>query len=756
MKRRANDSDIVNKKEKKLVAELQSSASALRMGQFSKKCQKLLLAGFMTSPLFAAPVIAQTTAQPAANNEAVSIETLEQEIRHIEQAQAALQQDLLAVRQQLIAKKQQTTVAAADNQKKALATTSSDQTILASNAAVSSTNKTNNNTAPELNTTAEKTNEALAAAMPASTATPSSSAINAGDNTALAAATPQTAKNSTPSSGAENKSLDLLMDPFQNQGDQYGMANLSNPPATTSSSGADQAKSAISVASAGGGDIAQIREGDNGAVELFKHTDVPTEAIIARHARDIISMTANNGVGPHPRESAGAQLAGALGDHGVFNLGPMTFILGGFIDASGLVSNRHIASGTFNSWKSMPFKNNPDYHTANTEASARYTRLSLLMRGTVSPHSTISGFVETDFGAGASTTNPYESSSYVIRLRQAYLAYDNNRYNFHVLGGQAWSLLTPNRVGITPRQESVAETAEASILAGQTWARQWQVRVAKDWFNHRFWAAISIENPATLYDTTGFTNSSGRITMPNGSTTTITSNGVGLTQPSAYSAEVSPDIIGKLAWDPAWGHYEVVGIMHMPHDRVTSVDGTGRNYTVLTGGGGGSMILPLIPKKLELRLAGLVGRGIGHYGAAILPDATLDSEGRPLPLWSMQATAGIMGHVTPRLDLYGYYGIQEAGRSYFTVNGVPYGYGNPLYNNSGCNTELSSACVGSTKMVSEATIGGWWRFLKGHYGTVQAGVQLAYSTREAWRGTGGSPTTHMSELFLSLRYLPFQ
>lgn len=748
MKHNANDSDTVKNRKKQTVAKGQT-ASSLRMERVSKRCRKLLLAGFMMAPLF--PAMAQNTGQAATKNEAVSIETLEQEIRHIEQAQAALQQDLLAVRQQLLAKKQQqSTMASAGDQKKTPEVAPSNTPMLANNAVTPPANKINETPADTHLATADKNTPALTAVAPDSTAT---AATNVGNNsTALASSAAPNKSNAADS----NKSLDLVMDPFQNQSDQYGMANLGNVPSTSSNTSTDQAKADTAFASNVGGEIAQIREGDNGAVELFKHTDVPTEAIIARHARDIISMTANNGVGPHPRESVGAQLAGALGDHGVFNLGPMTFILGGFIDASGLVSNRHIASGTFNSWKSMPFKNNPDYHTANTEASARYTRLSLLMRGTVSQHSTISGFVETDFGAGGSTTNPYESSSYIIRLRQAYLAYDDSRYNFHVLGGQAWSLLTPNRVGITPRQESVAETAEASILAGQTWARQWQVRVAKDWFNHRFWAAISIENPATMYDTTGFTNNAGRIVMPNGSTTTITSNGVGLTQPSAYSAEVSPDIIGKLAWDPAWGHYEVVGIMHMPHDRVTTADGVGHNNTVLTGGGGGSMVLPLIPKKVELRLAGLVGKGIGHYGAALLPDATLDAEGRPVPLWSMQATAGIMGHVTPRLDLYGYYGIQESGRSYFTENGVAYGYGNPLYNNSGCNTELSTACVGSTKRISEATIGGWWRFLKGHYGTVQAGVQLAYSTREAWRGTGGSPTTHMSELFLSLRYLPFQ
>lgn len=716
----------------------------LRVKHFSKKCRKWLLAGFITFPFLPTPVLAQAAQQ----NDSVSIETLEQEIQHIEQAQAALQRDLQAVRQQLAVKKQGTTQALAQNQNNGA------EGIISNKSAVTASTATEK-------TVAQKTHEELARVTP-----PASSMVaslpdeghseNKASVATLATADSLSEKHPTDNNTANTvpNTLDLIMNPFQNQTDKNGMASLAGMPSDqTPSSGNHSANGSLIIAD---DDIAKVRQSENGEVEVFKHTDVPTEAIIARHSRDIIAMSANNGVGPHPRESAGAQISGALGDHGIFNLGPMTFVLGGFIDASGVAADRHVASGTFNFWQAMPYRNNPDYHLNNMEASARYTRLSLLVRGNISQNSTISGFVETDFGAGGATTDPYESNSYVMRLRQAYLAYDNTRYNFHVLGGQAWSLATPNRVGIIPRQESVAETIESSMLAGQTWARQWQVRLAKDWFNHQFWAALSVENPATLYDTTGFTDSDGKIVLPNGSTSTITSTGTGLTQPSPYSSELAPDVIGKLAWDPAWGHYEIVGIMHMPHDRVTAADGTGHNYSSLTGGGGGSMVLPIVPKKVELRLAGMVGKGIGRYGSVLLPDATIDAEGRPVPIWSLQATAGIMGHVTPRIDLYGYYGIQEAGRAYFTANGIAYGYGNPLYDNSGCSKELSSACVGSTKRVSEATIGGWWRFLKGHYGTVQAGVQLAYSTREGWQGVGGSPTTHMSEFFFSLRYLPFQ
>ncbi|GBR04934.1 hypothetical protein AA0229_2156 [Gluconobacter cerinus NRIC 0229] len=480
-------------------------------------------------------------------------------------------------------------------------------------------------------------------------------------------------------------------------------------------------------------------------------------AVVGKRTEDVMVRFAENGVGPHPRETIGAQAAGAVGDHGVFHLGPVTLMLGGFVDMAAVLENRHVASGTFNYWQDMPYPNEPRYHTNNFEGSARYSRLSLLARGNINSEATISGFFESDFGAGAVTTDPYESNSYAFRMRQAYLAYDDNKAGWHFLGGQAWSLLTPGRIGIVARQESLPETIEASMLAGQTWARQWQVRVVKDFMDHRLWAGFSIENPATLYDTTGFANTNGTVSLPNGNTATIGENGVGLTNDTAnFSNEIAPDLIGKLAYDPSWGHYEVEGILHFPHDRVT-INHTGHNNTAIAGGAGGSLILPIISGKLEFRAAGLAGWGINRYGSVLLPDATLNAKGDPEPLFGLQAQAGLIAHPNPHIDVYGYFGTQRVGHAYFNSEGSSYGYGNPLYSNAGCLQELSSlTCSANTRGVSEATIGAWWRFFKGRFGTVEGGTQLAYARRDIWKGIGGDPHTSMSQIFFDFRYLPFQ
>ncbi|GFE95079.1 hypothetical protein DmGdi_01520 [Gluconobacter sp. Gdi] len=493
---------------------------------------------------------------------------------------------------------------------------------------------------------------------------------------------------------------------------------------------------------------------DHGVTESGAGSEL---AVVGKRTEDVMVRFAENGVGPHPRETIGAQSAGAVGDHGVFHLGPVTLMLGGFVDMAAVLENRHVASGTFNYWQDMPYPNEPRYHTNNFEGSARYSRLSLLARGNINSEATISGFFESDFGAGAVTTDPYESNSYAFRMRQAYLAYDDNKAGWHFLGGQAWSLLTPGRIGIVARQESLPETIEASMLAGQTWARQWQVRVVKDFMDHRLWAGFSIENPATLYDTTGFANTNGTVSLPNGNTATIGENGVGLTNDTAnFSNEIAPDLIGKLAYDPSWGHYEVEGILHFPHDRVT-INHTGHNNTAIAGGAGGSLILPIISGKLEFRAAGLAGWGINRYGSVLLPDATLNAKGDPVPLFGLQAQAGLIAHPNPHIDVYGYFGTQRVGHAYFNSEGSSYGYGNPLYSNTGCLQELSSlTCSANTRGVSEATIGAWWRFFKGRFGTVEGGTQLAYARRDIWKGIGGDPHTSMSQIFFDFRYLPFQ
>ncbi len=58
--------------------------------------------------------------------------------------------------------------------------------------------------------------------------------------------------------------------------------------------------------------------------------------------------------------------------------------------------------------------------------------------------------------------------------------------------------------------------------------------------------------------------------------------------------------------------------------------------------------------------------------------------------------------------------------------------------------------------IVQGTLGGWWRFLHGGYGTMQVGAQYSYTRRSTFSGVGGSPGADNNTVLVSFRYLPFQ
>jgi hypothetical protein len=151
----------------------------------------------------------------------------------------------------------------------------------------------------------------------------------------------------------------------------------------------------------------------------------------------------------------------------------------------------------------------------------------------------------------------------------------------------------------------------------------------------------------------------------------------------------------------------------------------------------------------------LYGEGIGRYGAGQLPDVTVKPSGILAPIPEVQALFGLIGHPTDRLDLYLYSGLEQEARTYVTFNGKPYGYGNPLYNNSGCQTEGSTLCVANTHRLWQVTGGLWYNLYKGNFGLVRIGEQASYTRRDIFQGIGGAPSADEVVVLTSLRYFPF-
>jgi len=447
--------------------------------------------------------------------------------------------------------------------------------------------------------------------------------------------------------------------------------------------------------------------------------------------------------------------------HGQFQLGGLTITLGGYIEAAGIFRSLNETSDISSTFSGIPLANTPQGHETELRFTARQSRFAAGVEGHPDDVTTIGGYGELDLQGAAPTANSNESNSYTPRLRVAYLTYDRSDWGTGILAGQDWSLLTLNQHGITPREEQIPLTIDGQYVVGFTWSRQPQFRVVKSLIENQLAAGLSVENPQTVYTTTGFTASTfgtaNLVTLPNGQFVNINNaGGTGFAPTVNYSDEVAPDVVAKLAWDPGWGHYELNGIARFLHDRVDFVGG-GHGATTPAGGIGAGTILPLIPGALTLQGSVLAGYGIGRYGAGQLPDATIRPNGSPWPIPEVQALVGLIGHPIPTIDLYAYFGTEQESKTAFIQGGKAYGYGSQLFVNSGCDIELSPlVCTGNTSGLTEGTVGAWWRFLQGNFGMMALGAQYAYVRRNVFPGVGGEPTANENIMMISFRYYPFQ
>jgi hypothetical protein len=454
--------------------------------------------------------------------------------------------------------------------------------------------------------------------------------------------------------------------------------------------------------------------------------------------------------------------------------------VGGFIAAESVWRQRNEVADMGSNFGAIPYPFSPLYHENEFHGSARQSRLSLLVEGAIDPQQKLTGYYETDFLGVGTTSNFNQSNSWAPRLRQAYGTYDDLDWGVHVLAGQAWSLLTQNQVGITPRKENIPLTIDASYVVGFNYTRNWQIRFVKD-FGSEASFGVSVENPASIIAAstatapagTGGAFASGGIV--NGVVTNFANPGGSFLTGATITTDQAPDIIEKAAFDPGWGHYEVLALQRFFSDSALncalgpciagSVAQTGTTFdrTAFGWGVGGSVLVPILPKILEFTGSVLYGQGIGRYGAGQLADVTIASNGSLTPLTGLQTMVGLVGHPTEGLDVYAYGGFEQVDAKFFNSGTTLLGYGNPGFSNVGCTIPTPSSfagatptnCIANNRRLEDVTVGFWQSLYKGDYGRVAAGAQYEYLRRQAFAGLGGAPSTDDNIVMTSLRWYPF-
>ncbi len=361
-----------------------------------------------------------------------------------------------------------------------------------------------------------------------------------------------------------------------------------------------------------------------------------------------------------------------------------------------------------------------------------------------------------------------------MRQRQAWGQVASNK-GWTFTGGQQWTLLTETKHGLDNRTEATPMTIDPNYTVGFTFARQYGLRLVKN-FDNKVWFGVSMENSQATLSTHG-----------NGDNFLVGSAGAGgglynagasasasgtAANLANYSFNPSPDIIAKLAWEPGFGHYEIFGIYSRFRDRIfpcgevssTEVCGgeaagvasamEASNSSKNGGGVGANARWSFDNKHLDFGLHFFGGSGEGRYAASGLPDASIHANGTFDLIKTYQALGTLEWH-GPKLDIYLDYGADYAGRAwdYDPVSGKYVGYGSPNFSDSGCYTETSpsvgsgffpgslGSCTADTKLIYEGTLGFWFKPYDGskekvNRGRIQWGPQFSYVDRTVWSGVG--------------------
>ena len=81
-------------------------------------------------------------------------------------------------------------------------------------------------------------------------------------------------------------------------------------------------------------------------------------------------------------------------------------------------------------------------------------------------------------------------------------------------------------------------------------------------------------------------------------------------------------------------------------------------------GFGGGIIIPVIPRRLDFQGNVLAGKGIGRYGAGLLPDSTFNTNGSIRPINEVISSVGLTFHATPAIDVYAWGGLEKETTAY--------------------------------------------------------------------------------------------
>jgi len=420
-------------------------------------------------------------------------------------------------------------------------------------------------------------------------------------------------------------------------------------------------------------------------------------------------------------------------------------------------------------FNALPFERSDAYSLSEFFADARQSRISLMVEGHPT-WGTLRGYFEGDWLGTGITSNNNQSNSYVFRQRVIWgQAETNDHWAF--TGGQLWSLATEDKVGISNFSGDIMtpQTIDPNYNVGFVWTRQYGFRVTKTGKHAAF--GVALEQPQLLYtaslagntpyavigsDGTGGGNYSPAVSTCSPSTSIVNytnqaqtdsaGNTVDVAVPvyktvngcanvASFSFNKAPDVIVKIALDPGWGHFEIIGIGGFAHETVYPGETTNSNLyggltdiatgaavapalssansvasSITVGGVAGSFRVPL-GKAINFGGKALYGPGVGRYGNSTLADVTSNAAGLIRPIHNFSGLMTLEVNPTPKLALYVDYGLDYAARTDYGVAGSTTSLGAPSADF--CATISGTITCASSATAALVAAGGKWG---GHWG----------------------------------------
>jgi hypothetical protein len=517
-----------------------------------------------------------------------------------------------------------------------------------------------------------------------------------------------------------------------------------------------------------------------------------TSPVAAEPAISSSTPTSTAPVTKLPAASATAALAGqdAGQDAPLYiKLGSTELYPLGFMDATNIYRSTNMTTqgggsiGT--SFGSIPFSNTVLGRDSEDKFSAQNSRIGLRTHSKVFG-ADVTGYLEADFLGYLAPSGNITSNSDSLRLRLYWVDYRKGMWE--VLGGQSWSLLTPNRNGLSalPGDLFIGQEMDTNYFLGLTYTRAAGVRVIAHPTNN--WAfGVSFENPqqtlpssVTLpstvpaqFNVPATTNVSCTVspTCPTGTVAVVVSS------PNVYGNQFDtnsgntsstngvnntsipnliPDVIVKTAFDFVPGghhvHFDVAGILRTframnlvqsGFSGTSTAPPVNPVYDTMHGGGVAATLNVELVKNMRWITTAYYSYAGGRYiGNTSGPDLIIRPDGNMSGIHSGSGLSGFEYQVTPKWMFYGYYSGAYFGKNTGLVGTTYSGYGFPGSSNS-ADRYLFEPEFGFVQTL--------WRDAK--YGDLKVITQAAYVSRTPWAvASGALATAHTGMMYIDLRY----